>query len=167
MMLSTVAIGNAYALTQIGDSATIKTQNGKAQCIQDAISCGEGKLRAKLSLITTNTEDGISTGNAQGVIQGSGWGWLVSEKGDTKNIELQNNGPLSFVYDSLNRELKMSGTFVDTDNNVYQYDALGVIADTEKNHTSINLTINLISPDGKTIQIPVKGGVVLIPITTG
>lgn len=134
-------------VTGINESE-IKIKQGTVVCTDQGEPCGEGEMRAKFHLVSTGIQGNIITGNAQGVIQGSSWGWLVSETSSSTDTELKNNGPLSFDYHNEDRLLTMSGNLVDENGLDYSFDAIGNISESKNGKAKIDIAIQLVSENG-------------------
>gem|GEM_PF-4492271 len=134
------------------DESTLKIKQSTVTCTDQDGFCGEGKLRAKLHLISTGIEGNVITGNAKGVIQGSGWGWLISETSSSTKTELRNDGPLSYDYHTGTRILTMTGNLVDENSLGYSFDAIGDISAPKNDKAKIDFTIRLVNENGIVID---------------
>lgn len=165
LILSTFTLGHtASAFIQPGSSSRITMQTGIAVCTDQGDPCGEGKLRGKFRLISTGIQDNVVTGNAQGVIQGSGWGWLVSESSSSTKAELRNDGPLLYDYHTGTRILTMTGNLVDENDLGYSFDAIGNISASKNDKAKIDFTIQLVNENG--IVIDATGAGIIIDATS-
>jgi len=164
LILSTFTLGHtASAVIQPDSSSRITMQTGIAVCTDQGEPCGEGKLRGKFHLISTGIQGNVVTGNAQGVIQGSGWGWLVSESSSSTKTELRNDGLLSYDYHTGTRILTMTGNLVDENDLGYSFDAIGNISALKNDKAKIDFTIQLVDENG--IVIDVTGAGIVIDAT--
>ena len=143
---------------QVGEENTIKTKKGTATCTNPEESCEVKKVKARFRLLTTEANENTATDVAQGEIILTGN--IVSDPGT--GITLRNQGPLSYEYDVLNRILIMSGNFIDQNNNIYDYDAVGNIAEPKNSKAKIDLTMQLVGDNGIVIDAT-SAGIVTIP----
>ncbi len=165
LILSAFTLGHtASAFIQPNSSARIIMQTGIAVCTDQGESCGEGKLHGKFRLTSTGIQGNVVTGNAQGVIQGSGWGWLVSETFSSTKTELRNDGPLSYDYHTGTRILTMTGNLVDENGLGYSFDAIGDISAPKNDKAKIDFTIQLVNENG--IVIDATGAGIIIDATS-
>jgi len=78
--------------------------------------------------------------------------------------ELVTDGSLAFTLDNDNGILTMSGDLEARDGTKYTLDAIGEINEGKK--TTIDMNLELVGDNGIIFEIPILGGVIMMPITS-
>lgn len=161
LLTSTMPLENAFAIESIGDKTIIKIKKSLTTCTtQEGESCGIGKMQAKFRLLTTD-DDEFSIGIAQGQMSiifksVKGITCILPDIDEQRCVvKLRNNDPLSFTYDKTNQLLEISGKFIDQNNNIYEFDAVGNITDSQNGKTTIDLNIKL---SNSSLEVEREGG---------
>ena len=176
LVLGTFVLGNTAFAVEPGDQFKIKTKKGLATCtIPGEESCGEGKAKAQFRLLAINVEEGSASGDAQGQIsldfnRTKGMACILPDIDEQRCIQkMVNNGPLSFVFYPERNILEITGNVIDQNDNIYDFVAKGEVGEFKNGKAAIDFSIQMILIDapsaGLLIEIPVLGGVVLVPIS--
>jgi len=159
LILSTFALGNtSFAFTTEGDRSIIKVK-GLATCDDSGEDCGQGQANGKFRLLATDEEGTLTKGVAKGTL------CILPDIDEQRCIfQMKNIGPIGYQYDSLERIIAMRGSFVDQNTGVlYDYDAVGNIADFNKKKGDIDLSMKFEGTTG--IVIDVTGAGIVIDVT--
>ncbi len=137
----------------VGGENIIKMNKGTATCTNQGESCEVKKVMAKFRLLTTEVDE---NGNASGVASGE---IRILPDIDEQRLTLTNDGSFSYANDANNRIITMSGIFIDPNNNIYEYDAVGNIAEPTNNKANIDLIMQLVGDNGIVIDVSSAGTV--------
>ena len=137
-------------LFQVGDENIIKIKKGTGTCVNQEELCEVDKVKARFHLLTTEADEDESRGIARGEIR-------ILPDIDEQRLTLRNQGSLSYTYDTSDRILIMSGTFIDQNNIIYDYDAAGNIVESKNGKVKIDLTIQLVGDNGIVIDVTGAG----------
>jgi len=136
----------------VEDTFEIKTNPGITTCkTTEAISCGEGKLRANFLLQVEEVEENSIKGVGKGEIQLITDGWDFEDEFMSQDI--------SFEFDQNIKQLSIKGQIVsDIGNNHWNLNAVAESIEQKKNSKYVmDLKVILTGPNGVTIESEVKG----------
>jgi len=136
---------------KVGGENIIKMKKGTATCTNQEESCEVKKVKARFHLLTTGDDE---NGNASGIARGE---IRILPDIDEQRLTLITVGVHSFTYDANGRIIIMSGIFIDQNNNSYEYDAVGNIAEPKNSKAKIDFTMQLVGDNGIVIDITGAG----------
>jgi len=141
---------------EIGDEFILKGK-GTGICTSGDDS-GTVKANVRFLLLVEEADGDISNGVAKAQIK-------LQTKCEGAPKTFENDGALAFTLDKDNGILTMSGDLKARDGTIYSLDVIGQVNEGKKTTIDMSFVVHEI-PTGITFEIPILGGVIMMPITS-
>jgi hypothetical protein len=164
LILGTFALGNSAFAVESGDVISFKGQTNKVVVDPASELPSNAKARVGIQLNVTNVDEFYYDGLNRMSLQ-----IVFSTPQSANGFFIQIEHVLAYTYDELGNQLRIHETEVqDTSGATWFLSGVGSYDLDKKDKSRAEITLNLGSHEGEELlKIPAKGGVVIVPITTG